>query len=93
MMSRMVRAREANTVTMHVRNNCVRRPKSIMATLRLILQAESYFVSSKCLDPGSGREIPAILHGAGAYPSVFLVYQKPSTHSAINPAINPAKNS
>ena len=26
----------------------------------------------KCLNPGSGRKIPAIWHGAGANPGVFI---------------------
>ena len=26
----------------------------------------------KCLDPGRGQKIPAILHGAGAYHGVFI---------------------
>ena len=40
----------------------------------------------KCLDPGSGRKIPAIRHGAGHIP--LFVSQKPSTDNGINrPAI------
>ena len=31
------------------------------------------FASLKRLYPGSGREIPAIWHGAGAYPSVVIL--------------------
>ena len=52
------------------KNTCV-------ATLRLRLQEESCLLSFKCLDPGSGRKIPAIWHGADAYPGVLS--QKPST--------------
>ena len=44
----------------------------LATTLRIQLQAESYLLSLKRLDPGSGRKIPAIWHGAGAYPSVFI---------------------
>ena len=34
-------------------------------------------LSFKCLDPGSGRKILAMWHGAGAYPGVLI--QKSST--------------
>ena len=33
---------------------------------------KSPLVSLKCLGPGSGRKIPAIWHGAGANPGVFV---------------------
>ena len=36
-----------------------------------------FLVGLKCLDPGSGQTILAILHGAGAYPGVFIL--EPST--------------
>ena len=35
-----------------------------------------------CLDPGSGRKIPARCHGAGVYHGVLS--QKPSTKNGIN---------
>ena len=45
---------------------------SLLAKLRIILcfadlQNHAFF-GFKCLDPGSGRTIPAIWHDAGAYP-------------------------
>ena len=38
-------------------------------SIRIRLQTDSCFA---CLEPGSGRIIPAIWHGAGAYPGVFI---------------------
>ena len=45
------------------------------ATLRKILQdcrQNHALLSLKFLYPGGGRKIPAIWHGAGAYPGVFI---------------------
>ena len=47
-------------------------PKGRLTTLRISLQAEACLFCLECLDPSSGRNIPAIWHGAGAYPGVFI---------------------
>ena len=49
-----------------------RRCGSTFPRFRMCLQAESCRVLLKCLHPGSGRKIPAIWQGAGAYPGVFI---------------------
>ena len=57
-------------------------PQEKEATLRRSVQADSAFSSLKCLDPVSGRQIPAIWHGACVTPEVL--FQKPSTENGIN---------
>ena len=43
------------------------------AMLRIILQAELCLLKLETpRDPGSGQKIPAIWHGTGAYPGVFI---------------------
>ena len=41
-------------------------------TLNISLQADRSLLCVKWLDPGSGRQILAIWHGAGANPGVFI---------------------
>ena len=50
----------------------VLRPPLQPSTLIIRLQAESCHFLRGCLDPGSGRKIPAVWHGAGAYHGVFI---------------------
>ena len=42
------------------------------ATLRTSCRQNRAFFFLEFLDPGSGRNIPAKWHGAGAYPGIFI---------------------
>ena len=55
-------------------------PRNLVTTLNNKIAGRiMQFLSLKCLDPGSGRNISGIWHGAGAYQVGFI--PKPSTSS------------
>ena len=57
---------------LHVSSDRTRTTARVHANLRGPRDTKLPLVSLKCLDPGSGRKIPAIWHGAGANLSVFI---------------------
>ena len=63
---------QAKTMIQKHMTNPRRLAVGMVTTLRIRLQAEPCPFILKYLDPGSGRNIPTIWHGAGAYPGVFI---------------------
>ena len=63
---------ETSLIFPHHMGNVGALVSTTQATQSIILQAESCIFSSKRLDPGSDRIIPATWHGAGAHPGDFI---------------------